>query len=67
MGLYGSAHPKLKKLLEGKKVLKVDPPDTDEAICKITMSDGVTFRLSATELGSWVEETGATSRNRRRT
>ena len=48
---------KLQLLLEGKTVLKVEDPNASEAICKITLSDGTSFRLHATDLGFWIEQT----------
>ena len=50
---------KLKKLLEGKTVIAVDPPNAREAICRLTLSDGTAFRLHATDLGFWTEATAA--------
>lgn len=47
----------LKKYFEGKTVLSVDPPEACEAIAKFTMTDGTAFRLHATDLGYWVEDT----------
>jgi len=47
----------LKTLLEGRTVLKVEPPNAAEAIAKITMASGVAFRLHATDLGFWIEMT----------
>lgn len=48
---------KLKHLLEGKTISKIEPPEASEAICKFVMEDGSAFRLHATELGFWTEET----------
>jgi hypothetical protein len=48
---------KLKSLLEGKTVLKVLPPNASECICVIETSDNIAFRLHATDLGYWIEET----------
>jgi hypothetical protein len=47
----------LQTRMVGKTVVSVSPPGADEAICKFTMSDGTAFRLHATELGYWVEDT----------
>jgi uncharacterized membrane protein len=47
----------LKKRMEGKTVIRVDPPEATEAICRFHMSDGSVFRLHATDLGFWVEDT----------
>jgi hypothetical protein len=47
----------LKEYFEGKTVVSVDPPEAPEAIAKFTMSDGKAFRLHATDLGYWIEET----------
>lgn len=55
--MYSSALEALKKHMEGKTVVKVEPPQAPEAVCKFHMSDGSVFRLHATDLGSWVEET----------
>lgn len=52
---------KLKQYLEGKTVISVDPPEASEAICKLTLSDGTAFRLHATDLGFWIEETSASN------
>lgn len=49
----------LKKLLEGKTVLRVEEPLAPECICKITLTDGTAFRLFATDLGFWMQETVA--------
>lgn len=48
---------KLKSLLENKKIIKVEDPKVSECICKFTMEDGSSFRLHATDLGFWIEET----------
>lgn len=48
---------KLKNLLEGKTILRIEEPNAPEAICKFVLADGVAFRLHATELGFWIEET----------
>lgn len=55
--MYSSALEALKQRMEGKTVVRIEPPQASEAICKFHMSDGSVFRLHATELGSWVEET----------
>lgn len=47
----------LKTLLEGKTILKIEEPHVAEAICKFVMADGTAFRLHATDLGYWIEET----------
>ena len=47
----------LRSLMVGKKVMVVDPPGAGEAICKFVLDDGKAFRLHATELGFWIEET----------
>ena len=49
----------LKKRMEGKTVVSVEPPNAREAICKFVLSDGSAFRLHATELGFWMEDTVA--------
>jgi hypothetical protein len=46
---------KLRLLLEGKTILKVEKPNAPEAICKFVLSDGTAFRLHATDLGFWIE------------
>ena len=46
----------LKTRLEGKTILRIDPPNAGEAICKFVLTDGSAFRLHATDLGYWVEE-----------
>lgn len=48
---------KLRSLLEGKTILKIEEPGASEAIAKFIMMDGSAFRLHATELGFWMEET----------
>jgi hypothetical protein len=47
----------IKQAFLGKTVVSVDPPEADEAIAKFTMSDGSCFRLHATDLGYWIEQT----------
>lgn len=47
---------KLKYLLEGKTILRIDEPNAPEAICKFVLNDDTSFRLHATELGFWIEE-----------
>jgi hypothetical protein len=47
----------LQTLLEGKTISKIEEPGAAEAICKFVLSDGSAFRLHATELGFWIEET----------
>jgi hypothetical protein len=47
----------LRSLLEGKTIVKVEAPNAAEAIAKFTMADGSAFRLHATDLGYWIEET----------
>lgn len=47
----------IKKRMEGKTVLRVEAPQADEAICLFHMSDGTVFRLHATDLGAWIEDT----------
>jgi hypothetical protein len=47
---------KLQELLEGKTILKIEDPNSGDAICKFVLSDGTAFRLHATELGFWTEE-----------
>ena len=48
---------KLRKLLEGKTIAKIEPPNASEAICRFVLTDGTAFRLHATDLGYWMEET----------
>jgi hypothetical protein len=48
---------RLKERLEGKTVVSVEDSDASEVIAKFTMSDGTAFRLHATDLGYWVEDT----------
>lgn len=45
----------LKSLLEGKTILKIEPPTSREHICKFVMQDGSSFELGATDLGWWVD------------
>ena len=47
----------LRKRIEGKTILKVEEPNSPEAICKLTLSDGTAFRLHANDLGFWIEDT----------
>jgi hypothetical protein len=48
---------KLKVLLEGKRILRIDPPgNATECICCFHMEDGSAFRLHATDLGYWMTE-----------
>ena len=49
---------RLKRLLEGKTVIKVEPIIEETAcsgICKLTLSDGTKFEIGATDLGFWVD------------
>jgi hypothetical protein len=49
---------KLKCLLEGKTILQILPANkSTECICQFVLTDGSSFRLCATDLGFWVEET----------
>lgn len=48
----------LKNLLEGQTVHLVLEPDAPEAVCKFVLQNGKSFRLHATDLGFWIEETG---------
>ena len=50
---------RLKELLVGKTIARVDDPGAREAICKVTCTDGSAFRLHATDLGFWTELTVA--------
>jgi hypothetical protein len=43
--------------LVGKTVTAVERAEANECICRIECSDGSTFRLHATDLGAWVEDT----------
>ena len=52
-----SALEELRKRIEGKTTVKVEEPNAAEAICKFTLSDGTAFRLHATDLGFWIEDT----------
>lgn len=51
----------LRTRMVGKSVVSIEPPGVSEAICKFIMDDGSAFRLHATELGFWIEDTVATS------
>lgn len=59
MGLYNNDTPlkQLQTLLEGKTISKIEEPNASEAIAKFVMADGSAFRLHATDLGFWIEET----------
>lgn len=48
---------KLKSFLEGATIVKIEEPNAPEAICKFVLQDGTAFRLHATELFFWIEET----------
>lgn len=48
---------KLKLALEGKTILAVEPGNAPESICCFKLSDGKSWRLFATDLGYWIEET----------
>jgi hypothetical protein len=48
---------KLKEVFEGKTVVAVEPGDAAESICRFVLSDGKAWRLHATDLGYWLEET----------
>jgi hypothetical protein len=48
---------KLNELLCGKTIIAIDHDGASESIARFTMSDGVRFRLHATELGAWIERT----------
>ena len=47
----------LKLRLEGKTIVSIDPPNAGDGICKFILSDGACFRLHATDIGFWIEET----------
>lgn len=47
----------LRSLLEGKTIQKIKDSKAPESICTFVMSDGSSFRLHATDLGFWIEET----------
>jgi hypothetical protein len=48
---------KLKTCFEGKTIVSVDPAEyCSEALAKFTFSDGTAYRLCATDLGCWIEE-----------
>ena len=47
----------LKNKMEGKVVIAVESSEICEVICKFVMSDGNAFRLHATDLGFWLEDT----------
>ena len=51
----------LRRLLEGKTIKKVLLPNGSEAICRFVMEDGSSFRLHATDLGFWIEDTKGSS------
>lgn len=53
----------LRTRLIGKDIESIEPPDAGEAICKFVMADGSAFRLHATDLGFWIEDTVATPEN----
>jgi hypothetical protein len=55
--MYGNPFEDLKSRLEGKTVIKIEDPCMREVICKFVLSDGTAFRLHATDLGYWIEET----------
>jgi len=54
---YNESINQLRQLLEGKTISKIEPADGIEAICKFVMKDGIAFRLHATDLGFWIENT----------
>jgi hypothetical protein len=47
----------LKEALEGKTVLEILPGEAVESICRFVLSNNKTYRLYATDLGFWIEET----------
>lgn len=47
---------KLKKLLIGRTIIKIEKSNIPEAICKITTNNDTSFSLCATELGFWIQE-----------
>jgi hypothetical protein len=47
----------LRERLVGKTIEALEPPDCRDAICRVDLSDGTSFRLHATDLGFWVEDT----------
>ena len=48
---------KLKEAFEGRTIIAVEPANAQEAICCFKLSDGKAWRLHATDLGYWLEET----------
>jgi hypothetical protein len=45
----------LRKLMIGKKVVKIDEMNDYEGIAQFTMDDGTIFCLYSTEIGFWIE------------
>lgn len=52
---------KLQDLMQGKTVISVESAIGEGGIATFKMSDGNVFRIHATDLGFWIEETANTS------
>lgn len=50
---------KLKLKLEGKTIKAIEPGGVSESICTFVLEGGHRFRLCATDLGFWIEDTVA--------
>jgi hypothetical protein len=59
MSIYDEQLAQLRSLLLGKTIKDIVAPNAMEGICKFIMEDGSAFRILATELGWWIEETVA--------
>ena len=50
---------KLQQKLEGQTIRAIEPGGVSESICTFVLADGKRFRLCATDLGFWIEDTVA--------
>jgi len=48
---------KLQLRLEGQTIRAIEPGNAPESICTFVLADGKRFRLHATDLGFWTEDT----------
>jgi hypothetical protein len=47
----------LQSYFVGKTIQAVEPPDASACIARFILTDGTAFRLHATDLGYWIEDT----------
>jgi hypothetical protein len=55
---YANKLKRLKELLEGKTVSRIEASTAREGLCKFVLSNGTAFELCANDLGFWIEDEG---------